>query len=61
MGACILLGEAYICMMKNQDNLKVQFRELIPIDEDLYEKMFQSKYRKLAFQNGVYDSEKKNS
>ena len=59
MGACILLDEAYICMMKNQDNLKVQFRELIPIDEDLFEKMFQSTYRKLAFQNGVYDFEKK--
>ena len=59
MGACTLLDEAYTCMTRNQDNLKAQFRELIPIDEDLFEKMFQSTYRKLAFQNGIYDFEKK--
>jgi phage/plasmid-associated DNA primase len=38
--------------------MKVQFMEMIPNDSELYEKMFHSTYRKLAFQNGIYDFEK---
>ena len=59
MHECPLLDDPYRSMTKRQDNLKVQFLALIPEDDDLYERMFQSTYRKLAFQNGVYDFEKK--
>ncbi|CAL6292345.1 unnamed protein product [Bathycoccus prasinos] len=58
MGDCPLLDDEYRCMTKKQDNMKVQFMEMIPNDSELYEKMFHSTYRKLAFQNGIYDFEK---
>ncbi|CAL6440421.1 unnamed protein product [Bathycoccus prasinos] len=58
MGDCLLLDDEYRCMTKKQDNTKVQFMEMIPNDSELYEKMFHSTYRKLAFQNGIYDFEK---
>ncbi|CAL6353859.1 unnamed protein product [Bathycoccus prasinos] len=58
MGDCLLLDDEYRCMTKKQDNMKVQFMEMIPNDSELYEKMFHSTYRKLAFQNGIYDFEK---
>ena len=56
---CPLLDDPYRSMTKRQDCMKVQLLALIPEDEDLYERMFQSTYRKLAFKNGVYDFEKK--
>ncbi|CAL6408674.1 unnamed protein product [Bathycoccus prasinos] len=58
MGDCPLLDDEYRCMTKKQDNMKVQFMEMIPNDSELYEKMFHSTYRKLVFQNGIYDFEK---
>ena len=58
MGDCPLLDDEYRCMTKKQDNMKVQFMEMIRNDNELYEKMFHSTYRKLAFQNGIYDFEK---
>ena len=59
MHECPLLDDPYRSMTKRQDCMKVQLLALIPEDEDLYERMFQSTYRKLAFKNGVYDFEKK--
>ena len=59
MHECPLLDDPYRSMTKRQDNLKVQLLALIPEDDDLYERMFQSTYRILAFKNGVYDFEKK--
>ncbi|CAL6321601.1 unnamed protein product [Bathycoccus prasinos] len=55
MGDCLLLDDEYRCMTKKQDNMKVQFMEMIPNDSELYEKMFHSTYRKLAFQNAPVD------
>jgi hypothetical protein len=45
MGDCPLLDDEYRCMTKKQDDMKVQFMELIPNDSNLYEKMFISKTR----------------
>jgi hypothetical protein len=55
MHECPLLDDPYRSMTKRQDCMKVQLLALIPEDEDLYEKIFHLTYRKLAFQNGIYD------
>ena len=56
---CPLLDNEYRSMTKKQNDLKVQFLEMIPHDGKLYDRMFNSTLRKIAFQNGVYDFEKK--
>ena len=56
---CPLLEKEYRSMTKKQNDLKVQFLEMIPHDGKLYDRMFNSTLRKIAFQNGVYDFEKK--
>ena len=56
---CPLLDNEYRSMTKKQNDLKVQFLEMIPHDGKLYDRMFNSTLRKIAFQNGVYDFVKK--
>ncbi len=54
---CDDLGEHYSKNTQPQNNIIKQFEVLVPIDRDFQQKKKDNTYRKLPFNNGIYDFE----